>query len=141
MAPYGKAQHGKQEIAQGNQPDRHGAPHRLRDARARSPHVTHLLERLHRGPQQPPPGAVQHLLAVCPPEHGVGRRQRRSMQSKLAVEGRAYPLFRYDPDKGIDLRASASASKATRRWTQDWPAYTLEVPGRARQGGRAWSCR
>ncbi len=32
MAQYGKAQQGKQEIAQGDRPDRHGASHHLRDA-------------------------------------------------------------------------------------------------------------
>ena len=80
--------------------------------------------RLHRRPQQPPAGAVQHLR-VCPPEHGVGD-DRALQQSKLAVESRAYPLFRYNPDKGETFRQSAATLKAIRRWIADWPAYALE---------------
>ena len=46
-------------------------------------------------------------------------------QSKLAVESRAYPLFRYDPDAGktpqecFDLEGNPQMD-------QDWPSYTLK---------------
>ena len=46
-------------------------------------------------------------------------------QSKLAVESRAYPLFRYDPDAGktpqecFDLEGNPQMD-------QDWPSYTIK---------------
>jgi pyruvate-ferredoxin/flavodoxin oxidoreductase len=48
-----------------------------------------------------------------------------SAQSKLAVESRAYPLFRYDPDAGktpkecFDLQGNPQID-------QDWPSYTIK---------------
>jgi pyruvate-ferredoxin/flavodoxin oxidoreductase len=50
---------------------------------------------------------------------------RSVAQSKLAVESRAYPLFRYDPDAGetfsecVSLAGNPSAGA-------DWPVYALE---------------
>ena len=44
MAQYGKAQQGKQETAQGDRPDRHGAPHDLRACRARIANASHMIE-------------------------------------------------------------------------------------------------
>jgi pyruvate-ferredoxin/flavodoxin oxidoreductase len=52
-------------------------------------------------------------------------------QAKLAVESRAYPLFRYDPDAGktpaecFDLEGNPALDR-------DWPSYTV----RYREGGR-----
>jgi pyruvate-ferredoxin/flavodoxin oxidoreductase len=46
-------------------------------------------------------------------------------QAKLAVESRAYPLFRYDPDAGkkpeecFDLEGNPAPD-------EDWPAYTIQ---------------
>jgi pyruvate-ferredoxin/flavodoxin oxidoreductase len=57
------------------------------------------------------------------PEHGIGDDSAQH-QSKLAVESRAFPLIRYNPDKGIlpeeclDLDGNPSTDT-------DWPTYTL----------------
>jgi pyruvate-ferredoxin/flavodoxin oxidoreductase len=54
-----------------------------------------------------------------------------SHQAKLAVESRAYPLFRYDPDAGktpeecFDLEGNPAVD-------QDWPTYTVKY----REDGR-----
>jgi len=68
--------------------------------------------------------ALFNVYAACMPEHGIGD-DLAEQQSKLAVESRAYPLVRYNPDKGIlpeecfDLDGNPSMDT-------DWPLYTLE---------------
>ncbi|MEZ5355653.1 MAG: ferredoxin [Bryobacteraceae bacterium] len=58
------------------------------------------------------------------PEHGIGD-DLAEHQSKLAVESRAYPLIRYNPDKGVtpeeclDLEGNPAID-------DDWPVYSLE---------------
>jgi len=68
--------------------------------------------------------ALFNLYSTCQPEHGIGD-DMSSAQSKLAVESRAYPLFRYDPDAGktphecFDLEGNPQMD-------QDWPTYTIK---------------
>jgi pyruvate-ferredoxin/flavodoxin oxidoreductase len=68
--------------------------------------------------------ALFNLYTSCQPEHGIGD-DMSAQQGKLAVESRAYPLFRYDPDAGktpeecFDLEGNPAPD-------QDWPTYTLE---------------
>jgi pyruvate-ferredoxin/flavodoxin oxidoreductase len=68
--------------------------------------------------------ALFNLYTSCQPEHGIGD-DMSTHQAKLAVESRAYPLFRYDPDAGktpaecFDLEGNPAAD-------EDWPAYKLE---------------
>ena len=87
---------------------------------------THLLESFIDGLNARRP-ALFNVYSPCPPEHGVGDDQAEQ-QSKLAVESRAYPLFRYNPDQGVPSR-ECSTWKAIRRSTTDWPTYKLEYVG------------
>ena len=121
MAGYGKVWKGKPEIRKETRADRHGTPQRLRHAgfggQRHAP-----AGGLHRGPQYPAPGHVQHLHAVQP-EHGIGDDSAEN-QSRLALESRAYPLFRFDPDAGttyedcLDIDGNPAID-------DDWPSYTL----------------
>jgi pyruvate-ferredoxin/flavodoxin oxidoreductase len=67
--------------------------------------------------------ALFNLYSSCQPEHGIGDDMSRQ-QAKLAVESRAYPLFRYDPDAGttpaecFDLEGNPALEEV-------WPTYTL----------------
>jgi pyruvate-ferredoxin/flavodoxin oxidoreductase len=67
--------------------------------------------------------ALFNIYAVCPPEHGVGD-DRAVAQSKLAVESRAYPLFRYDPDAGVTFSECVSLD-GNPAPDADWPTYSL----------------
>jgi pyruvate-ferredoxin/flavodoxin oxidoreductase len=68
--------------------------------------------------------AVFNLYTTCQPEHGVGD-DLGVHQAKLAVESRAYPVFKYNPDTGV---------KATEAFDLDgnpaideiWPTYQLK---------------
>jgi pyruvate-ferredoxin/flavodoxin oxidoreductase len=74
--------------------------------------------------------ALFNLYASCQPEHGIGD-DSSTHQAKLAVESRAYPLFRYDPDAGpmphdaFDLGGNPAID-------QVWPTYDLKYS----EGGR-----
>ncbi|MBB4198020.1 pyruvate ferredoxin oxidoreductase [Rhodoblastus sphagnicola] len=122
MAPYGSARHGKTEIRK--EISIIGMAHRstfmLQSTVA---HVSHLLEGYIDGLNSRRP-AVFNIYSVCPPEHGVGD-DRTVAQSKLAVESRAYPLFRYDPDAGVEFSACASL-EGNPAVDADWPSYQLE---------------
>ncbi|WP_374328878.1 2-oxoacid:acceptor oxidoreductase family protein [Azonexus sp.] len=121
MAPYGKAMHGKQEtrkeislIAMA-----HRTAYVLQSTIA---HVNHMLEGFIDGINSRRP-ALFNIYAVCPPEHGVGD-DRSVAQSKLAVEGRAYPLFKFDPDAGVAFSESVSLD-GNPAPEADWPSYRL----------------
>jgi pyruvate-ferredoxin/flavodoxin oxidoreductase len=86
-------------------------------------HVNHLLESYIDGLNSRRP-ALFNIYAVCPPEHGVGD-DKSVDQSKLAVEGRAYPLFRFDPDAGTTFSECVSL-EGNPALDQDWPTYTLK---------------
>jgi len=57
------------------------------------------------------------------PEHGIAD-DLAEHQSKLAVESRAYPLLRYNPDKGI-LPEECFDIEGNPAVDDDWPSYTL----------------
>jgi pyruvate-ferredoxin/flavodoxin oxidoreductase len=98
MAPWGSAKHGKQETRK--EISLIGMAHRTAYVmQGTVSHVNHLLESFIDGLNSRRP-ALFNIYAVCPPEHGVGD-DRTTDQSKLAVESRAYPLFRFDPDAGV----------------------------------------
>jgi pyruvate-ferredoxin/flavodoxin oxidoreductase len=75
--------------------------------------------------------ALFNIYAVCPPEHGVGD-DRAVNQSKLAVEGRAYPLFRFDPDAGVTFSECVSLD-GNPEMDAEWPTYTLKYKDEAGQ--------
>jgi pyruvate-ferredoxin/flavodoxin oxidoreductase len=122
MAQYGKAQKGKQEIRKemGYIAMAHRTTYILQSSIS---HPSHMIEGFVQGLMARRP-ALFALYTSCQPEHGiaddVGHRQ-----GKLAVESRAYPLFKYDPDAGktpaecLDLAMNPSID-------DDWPMYELK---------------
>ncbi|HHK74235.1 MAG TPA: pyruvate ferredoxin oxidoreductase, partial [Rhizobiales bacterium] len=122
MSPYGAAMKGKEEIRK--EISLIGMAHRTSYVlQGAISNVTHLLEGYIDGLNSRRP-ALFNIYAVCPPEHGIGD-DAMDRQSKLAVESRAYPLMRFDPDEGetlgecLDLDGNPSIDN-------DWPEYTLE---------------
>lgn len=121
MSPYGKAWKGKTEIRK--EMSLIGMAHRtsfvLQSSMA---HVTHLLEGYIDGLNSRRP-ALFNIYSVCQPEHGVGD-DMSDHQSKLVVESRGYPLFRYDPDAGVTFEECCSV-EGNPALDADWPEYTL----------------
>ncbi|MEW5769883.1 MAG: 2-oxoacid:acceptor oxidoreductase family protein [Pseudomonadota bacterium] len=121
MSPYGKAVKGKQEVRK--EISVIGMAHRtsyILQSAISSP--THLIEGYIDGLNSRRP-AMFNIYAVCPVEHGVG--DDRSMeQSKMAVESRAYPLFKYDPDLGTTFSECVSL-EGNPAMDSEWPEYTL----------------
>jgi pyruvate-ferredoxin/flavodoxin oxidoreductase len=122
MAPFGTASRGKQETRK--EISLIGMAHRTSYVMSGTiAHPTHLIESYIDGLNSRRP-ALFNIYAVCPPEHGVGD-DRSVDQSKLAVEGRAYPLFRFDPDAGVTFSECVSL-EGNPAPEQDWPTYTLK---------------
>jgi pyruvate-ferredoxin/flavodoxin oxidoreductase len=122
MAPFGSAQRGKQEVRK--EIGLIGMAHRTGYVmQGTIAHVNHLLESYIDGLNSRRP-ALFNIYAVCPPEHGVGD-DTAVAQSKLAVEGRAYPLFRFDPDAGVTFEQCVSL-EGNPSLEEDWPTYTLK---------------
>ncbi len=127
MAPFGKAKHGKQETRK--EISLIGMAHRTAYVmQGTIAHVNHLLEGFIDGLNSRRP-ALFNIYAVCPPEHGVGD-DASVEQSKLAVEGRAYPLFRFNPDAGVTFSECVSLEGNPSIET-DWPTYTLKYKDEA----------
>jgi pyruvate-ferredoxin/flavodoxin oxidoreductase len=121
MAPYGGAHHGKEETRK--EMSLLGMAHRTAYVlQGAISHVPHLIEGYIEGLNSRRP-AVFNLYAVCQTEHGVGDDQAQK-QSRLAVESRAYPLLRYNPDLGVTPRECADLSGNPSLET-DWAVYTL----------------
>jgi len=121
MTPYGKVGHGKREIRK--EISLIGMAHRaayIAQSAISSP--THLIESYIDGLNSRRP-ALFNIYAVCPPEHGVGD-DRSVAQSKLAVESRAYPLFRYDPDQGTTFTECVSL-EGNPEIEAEWTTFTL----------------
>ncbi len=122
MAPFGVASRGKQETRK--EISLIGMAHRTSYVMSGTiAHVNHLLESYIDGLNSRRP-ALFNIYAVCPPEHGVGD-DKAVDQSKLAVEGRAYPLFRFDPDAGTTF-AECVSLEGNPSLDEDWPTYTLK---------------
>ena len=122
MAQYGKAIHGKEEIRK--EIGLIGMAHRTTYVMQSSiAHPSHMIEGFIKGLKARRP-ALFNLYSSCQPEHGIGDDMSNT-QAKLAVESRAYPLFRYDPDAGktphecFDLEGNQAID-------QLWPTYTLK---------------
>ncbi len=127
MAPFGAARKGKQEARK--EISLIGMAHRTAYVmQSTVAHVNHLLEGYIDGLNSRRP-ALFNIYAVCPPEHGVGD-DRAVDQSKLAVEGRAYPLFKFDPDAGVTFSECVSL-EGNPDIEGDWPTYTLRYKDEA----------
>jgi len=122
MSPYGKAWKGKTEIRK--EMGIIGMAHRtsfvLQSSQA---NVTHLLEGYIDGLNSRRP-AMFNIYTTCQPEHGVGD-DATDQQSKLALESRAYPLFRYDPDAGTTFKQCCDID-GNPAMDDDWPMYTID---------------
>lgn len=122
MAQHGKAIKGKEEIRK--EIGLIGMAHR----------TTYVLQSTIAYPSQMIEGFIQGLMArrpalfnifcACQPEHGIGDDMGEH-QAKLIVESRAYPLFRYNPDRGktpqecFDLDGNPAMD-------EKWPKYTID---------------
>ncbi|MCW8888938.1 MAG: thiamine pyrophosphate-dependent enzyme, partial [Gammaproteobacteria bacterium] len=122
MSPYGKQSKGKKEIRKEMSviAMAHRTSYVLQGAIS---NVTHLIEGYIDGLNSRRP-AIFNIYAVCQPEHGVAD-DASDKQSKLAVESRAYPLYRYDPDLGTTFEECSSLA-GNPAMDSDWPSYKLE---------------
>lgn len=129
MAPFGKHASGKKEVRK--EMSLIGMAHRSAFVFQGSiSRPTHLIEGYIDGLNSRRP-ALFNIYTVCPPEHGVGD-DSADQQSRLAVESRAYPLFRYDPDLGTTFSECVSLDGNPSPET-DWPEYTLAYVDEAGQ--------
>jgi pyruvate-ferredoxin/flavodoxin oxidoreductase len=122
MSPYGAAWKGKREIRK--EMSLIGMAHRSAYVLQGSiANITHLIEGYIDGLNSRRP-ALFNIYAVCQPEHGVADNAS-AKQAKLAVEGRAYPLLKYNPDAGDTLEECLDLS-GNPAPDQDWPVYPLK---------------
>ena len=75
--------------------------------------------------------ALFNLYTTCQPEHGVGD-DMGSTQAKLAVESRAYPIFKYNPEDGTTA-AEAFDLSGNPAMDQLWPTYELKYMENGRE--------
>ncbi len=68
--------------------------------------------------------ALFNLYTTCQPEHGVAD-DLGVHQAKLAVESRAYPIFKYNPENGVKPEDAFDLS-GNPAMNQDWPTYNLK---------------
>lgn len=68
--------------------------------------------------------ALFNLYTTCQPEHGVAD-DLGAHQAKLAMESRAYPLFTYNPEKGVKV-AEALDLTGNPAMESLWPTYQLK---------------
>ncbi len=122
MAQFGKARSGKQEIRKeiGLVGMAHRTTYVMQGAIS---NASHMIEGFIEGLLARRP-ALFNLYTSCQPEHGIGD-DMGAHQAKLAVESRAYPLFRYDPDKG-ETPAECFDLEGNPELDADWPVYTLD---------------
>ncbi|KOR29543.1 hypothetical protein TI04_08365 [Achromatium sp. WMS2] len=122
MSPYGKVWKGKREIRK--EMGIIGMAHRTSFVLQGSiSNITHLLEGYIDGLNSRRP-ALFNIYAVCQPEHGVPDNASSS-RSKLAVESRAYPIFKYNPDAGTTFEECLDI-EGNPALEQDWPTYPLK---------------
>ncbi|MFH0944899.1 MAG: 2-oxoacid:acceptor oxidoreductase family protein, partial [Planctomycetota bacterium] len=121
MATYGKGQHGKTEVRK--EMGLIGLAHRttyvLQTSQASA---SHLLGGVLKGLTERRP-ALFLLHCPCPPEHGIADNQAANA-ARLALESRAYPFFRYDPDEG-DMYSECLSLEGNPEIDENWPSYDL----------------
>ncbi|MCP5416681.1 MAG: 2-oxoacid:acceptor oxidoreductase family protein [Chromatiaceae bacterium] len=122
MAPFGKAWRGKEETRK--EMTLISMAHRTTFTVNGAPsHYTHLIESYIDGLNSRRP-ALWNIYAPCQPEHAIPD-DASEMQSKLAVESRAYPLMVFDPDAG-ETWAACLSLEGNPAMDADWPTYQLE---------------
>ena len=121
MATFGAASPGKREVRKemGLLAMAHRTSYVLQSTIAQP---SHMIEGFIEGLTARRP-AVFNCYTSCQPEHGIADDAGYA-QAKLAVESRAYPLFRYMPGRGATLAAGLDLS-GNPAADDDWPRYTL----------------
>ena len=121
MPPYGKVMKGKTEIRKemGIIGMAHRTSYILQSSQA---NVTHMIEGFIDGLNSRRP-AMFNLYTTCQPEHGVAD-DATDMQTKMALESRAYPMFKYDPDEGTTFKECCDI-EGNPSIDQDWVTYDL----------------
>ena len=129
MAQFGKAIKGKEEARKeiGLIAMAHRTTYFMQSTIA---NANHMIEGFVQGLMSRRP-ALFNLYTSCQPEHGIGDDMGHH-QARLAVESRAYPLFRYDPDRGntvaecLDLDGNPALNL-------DWPVAKIDYVERGKQ--------
>ncbi|MFP4281556.1 MAG: 2-oxoacid:acceptor oxidoreductase family protein [Opitutales bacterium] len=121
MAPYGPAWKGKEEIRK--EISLIAAAHRTAFVlQGNVANYTHLIEGYIDGLNARRP-ALFNVYAVCQPEHGVPD-DSSAFRSKMALESRAYPILRFDPEAGESWEACFDLD-GNPAMDADWPTYEL----------------
>lgn len=122
MAQYGKVWQGKSEPRKeiGMIAMAHRNTYVMQATMA---NTSHMIEGFIDGLMTKRP-AVFNLYTTCQPEHGVADDLGVS-QAKLAVESRAYPVFKFNPDEGIKAKDAFDLS-GNPSIQELWPEYTLK---------------
>jgi pyruvate-ferredoxin/flavodoxin oxidoreductase len=122
MAQYGKAIQGKTEFRKeiGLIGMAHRTSYILQGVTA---NTTHMIEGFIEGLMTKRP-ALFNLYTTCQPEHGVPD-DAGANQAKLALESRAYPIFKYNPDLG-DTAEACFNLEGNPAMHEDWPTYKLQ---------------
>ena len=129
MAQFGKALKGKEEVRKeiGLITMAHRTTYYMQSTMAYS---NHMIEGFVQGLMSRRP-ALFNLYSSCQPEHGIGDDMSHH-QARLAVESRAYPLFKYDPDLGktaaecFDLDGNPAIER-------DWPVTKINYVERGKE--------
>ncbi|MFL5386445.1 MAG: 2-oxoacid:acceptor oxidoreductase family protein [Longimicrobiaceae bacterium] len=122
MSPYGKAQHGKEEVRKELAliAIAHRGTYVLQSSQAAASHLmAGVLKGLHA--RRP---ALFNIYAPCPVEHGLPD-EWAPHAARLALESRAFPLLVYDPDAGDSL-ADCLSLDGNPALDDRWPTYELE---------------
>ena len=122
MAQYGKVQKGKEEPRK--EIGLIGMAHRNTYVlQASLANTSQMIEGFIDGLTTQRP-ALFNLYTTCQPEHGVAD-DLGTHQAKLALESRAYPIFKYNPDHGLKTSEAFDLS-GNPAMDQLWPTYTLK---------------
>jgi pyruvate-ferredoxin/flavodoxin oxidoreductase len=122
MAQYGKVQKGKEEPRK--EIGLIGMAHRNTYVlQASLANTSQMIEGFIDGLTTRRP-ALFNLYTTCQPEHGVAD-DLGTHQAKLALESRAYPIFKYNPDHGLKTSEAFDLS-GNPAMDQVWPTYMLK---------------
>ncbi|NNM00996.1 MAG: pyruvate ferredoxin oxidoreductase, partial [Gammaproteobacteria bacterium] len=129
MAQFGAATRGKEEVRKeiGLITMAHRTTYFMQSTIA---YANHMIEGFAQGLSSRRP-ALFNLYTSCQPEHGIGDDMGHH-QARLAVESRAYPLFRYDPDRG-DTIAECLDLDGNPAPDRDWPVAKISYTERGRE--------
>ncbi|HFA49969.1 MAG TPA: pyruvate ferredoxin oxidoreductase [Bacteroidetes bacterium] len=129
MAQYGKVWKGKSEPRKeiGLIAMAHRNTYVLQGSLA---NTSHMIEGFIDGLSAKRP-ALFNLYTTCQPEHGVAD-DLGVHQAKLAVESRAYPIFKYNPDDGVKA-AEAFDLSGNPDMDKLWPTYQLKYMENGRE--------